>query len=126
MGAAGDGGAVRRGGPLWHLSGGGGEESGGAAWGFGGVLPSPLVRDPAAVLAFVQRDWASASRSKARYWRDWKRRHGPAAGVRVAEELRLQVLRVRPDWPSRRERLADLAMHLRIIDALRRVPPRPR
>jgi hypothetical protein len=87
---------------------------------------SPTTRDPAALLAFVHRDWSSASRSKDLYWRDWKRLHGPAGGIRMAEELRLQVLQARPDWPSPRERLADLAMHLRVIDALRRVPPRPR
>lgn len=90
------------------------------------VLPCGAVRDPVALLAFAQRDWAAAARSKARYWRDWKRRHGPAAGIRMAEELRLQVVRARPGWPSRRDRLADLATHLRVIDALRRVPPRPR
>ena len=84
------------------------------------------MRDPAALLAFVRRDWSSAARSKALYWRDWKREHGPAAGIRIADELRRQVLFARPGWPSPRERRADLDAHLRVIDALRRVPPRPR
>lgn len=84
------------------------------------------MRDPIALLDFVRRDWSAAARSKAIYWRDWKRRHGPAAGIRIADELRRQVLRMRPGWPSARERQADLAAHLRIIEALRRVPPRGR
>jgi hypothetical protein len=60
------------------------------------------------------------------YWRDWKKEHGPAAGIRMADELRRQVLMMRPGWPSDRERLEDLAAHLKVIDALRRVPPRRR
>jgi hypothetical protein len=84
------------------------------------------MRDLGALLDFVQRDWTSPARAKARYWRDWKRRHGPAAGIRMADELRRQVLLVRPDWPSPSERREDLATHLRVIDALRRVPPRCR
>ncbi|MCK6591637.1 MAG: hypothetical protein L6Q76_29125 [Polyangiaceae bacterium] len=82
------------------------------------------MRDPAALLDFARRNWSEAERLKAIYWRDWKRRRGPAAGIRVADELRLQVLRMRPGWPSARERQADLAAHLRVIEALRRVPPR--
>jgi hypothetical protein len=82
------------------------------------------MRDPAALRAFIERDWGSAARDKERYWRDYKRLHGPAAGIRIADELRRQVLAARPDWPSEEERAEDLATHLRIIDVLRRVPPR--
>jgi hypothetical protein len=82
------------------------------------------MRDRDTLLEFVQRDWAGASRSKSIYWRDWKRAHGPAAGIRMADELRKQVLLARPGWPSERERREDLATHLRVIEALRRVPPR--
>jgi hypothetical protein len=82
------------------------------------------MRDPAALLDFVRRDRAAAARAKALYWRDWKRRHGAAAGIRMADELRRQVLLMRPGWPSPRERLADRASHLRVIEALRRVAPR--
>jgi len=84
------------------------------------------VRDAKALREFAQRDWAAAERSKELYWRDWKRQHGPAAGIRVADELRRQVLAMRPDWPLEREREEDLAMHLRLIEVIRRVPPRPR
>ena len=84
------------------------------------------MRDPAALRAFLDRDWAAASRDKELYWRDYKREHGPAAGIRMADELRRQVLAVRPDWPSAEEREEDLATHLRVIDVLRRVPARAR
>jgi hypothetical protein len=84
------------------------------------------MRDPAAILEFVKRDWASAERSKAQYWRDWKREHGPAAGIRIADELRRQVALARPDWPSQAERLEDFEAHLRVIEILRRVPARHR
>ncbi len=90
------------------------------------MLALPVMRDAASLRAFLDRDWDAAARDKERYWRDYKREHGPAAGIRVAEELRLQVLAARPDWPSEREREEDLATHLRIIDVLRRVPARPR
>jgi hypothetical protein len=83
------------------------------------VMPS---RDPAALRAFANRDWASAAEAKALWWRDWKREHGPAAGLRIGDELRRQALAARPDWPSEREREEDLAMHLRLIEVIRRVP----
>jgi hypothetical protein len=78
--------------------------------------------DPQAVRDFLERDWASAARDKELYWRDYKRTHGPAAGIRVADELRRQVLAARPDWPSERERDEDLATHLRVLEVLRRAP----
>jgi hypothetical protein len=82
--------------------------------------------DAEALRDFIDRDWASASRDKERYFRDYKREHGPAAGLRMADELRRQVLAVRPDWPSAEERAEDLATHLRVIDVLRRAAVRPR
>ena len=82
------------------------------------------MRDPAALRELVDRDWAAAARDKERYWRDYKREHGPAAGFHVAEALRRQVQAARPDWPSEREREEDFATHLRVIEVLRRVPAR--
>lgn len=84
------------------------------------------VRDPEDLRRFADQDWAAAERSKELYWRDWKRKHGPAAGIRIADELRKQVLAQRPDWPSEEERLEDYRTHLRVIEALDRVPARPR
>lgn len=90
------------------------------------VVGSAAVRDEKALREFAQRDWAASARSKELYWRDWKRQHGPAAGIRVADELRRQVLAARPDWPSESERQEDLATHLRMIEVIRRARPRTR
>lgn len=84
------------------------------------------MRDPAALRAYVDRDWEAGARDDERSWIEQARRQGPAGGIRIAAELRRQVLAMRPDWPSQRERDEDLATHLRVIDALRRVPPRSR
>jgi hypothetical protein len=85
-----------------------------------------LVRDPAALRAYVDRDWSSAARDDEHAWIEQARRQGPAGGVRIAGELRRQVVAMHPDWPSQQERDEDLATHLRVIDALRRVPVRSR
>jgi hypothetical protein len=84
------------------------------------------MRDPAALRAFARRDWAALARAKDLHWRDWKRAHGPAAGILLGDDLRRQALAMRPEGPSARERAEDLATHLRVIEALRRVPPRDR
>jgi len=90
------------------------------------MLGSAAVRDVKALREFARRDWSAAARAKELYWADWKREHGPAAGIRVADELRRQVLAARPDWPSESERQEDLATHLRMIEVIRRARPRPR
>jgi hypothetical protein len=84
------------------------------------------MRDPAQLRAYAGRDWSAALRDKARCWRDFKLEHGPAGGVRVADELLRQVRLARPDWPSERERREDMEMHLRLIEVFRRVASRGR
>lgn len=84
------------------------------------------MRDPAALRVYVDRDWGSAARDDERSWIEQARRQGPAGGIRIAAELRRQVLAMRPDWPSRHERDLDHATHLRVIEALGRVPARSR
>ncbi|WP_438043521.1 hypothetical protein [Sorangium sp. So ce128] len=84
------------------------------------------MRDLDELRRFARQDWAAAQRDKELYWRDWKKQHGPAAGVRIADELRKQVLAQRPAWPSDGEREEDLATHLRVLEALDRLPPRRR
>jgi hypothetical protein len=67
-----------------------------------------------------------AERDKALYWREYKRRHGPAAGIRIADELRRQAIAARPGWPSPRDRAEDYAAHLRLLDALAKASARRR
>jgi hypothetical protein len=69
--------------------------------------------------------WRVAALGKELYWRDWKRRHGPAGGIRIADELRRQVIAQRPDWPTEEDRRRDAAAHIRLARLLERVPARP-
>ena len=52
-------------------------------------------------------------------------RLGPIEGLRISDELRRQVVRQNPEWPSREERHNDLAAHTRLSELLRRAS-RPR
>lgn len=78
------------------------------------------------IRAFVGRDWQRVDESKALYWKERKSGLGPAEGIRVADELRRQVLAQQPDWPSAEERGSDLATHQRVAEMLARVGLRPR
>jgi hypothetical protein len=69
---------------------------------------------------FMARDWAAARRLKDAYWGDRIRRVGPLEGLRMADELRRQVLLHDPSWPSTDLRDADLAAHVRLADLFRR------
>ncbi len=80
----------------------------------------------AAIFGVSARAWQDASLSKELYWRDWKRAHGPGAGLLVGDELRRHALAMRPGGPSESERAEDCAAHIRIIEALARVAPRNR
>lgn len=77
--------------------------------------------NPDDLAAFARRDWALVSAQEGEYWRERKRRLGPAEGLRVAEELRRHVRNQRSDWPSAAERQEDLATHVRVAQMLRRV-----
>ena len=69
---------------------------------------------------YVGRDWDAARAAKDRYWAARIRRLGPGEGLRVADELRRQVLAQQPGWPSSTERSADLAAHVRLAELLQR------
>ncbi len=74
------------------------------------------------LLAGVDHD--AAERVRTAYWVERLRRLGPAESFRVAEELRRHVRALRPDWPDRAERDADLAAHAAVHEALSRVQRR--
>jgi hypothetical protein len=80
------------------------------------------VRDPADVREFLARDWDAFARAKEEHWLECRRRYGPAWGLLVGDEMRAHAMKTQPRWPSARERKADLAMHLRMIDVLHRTP----
>jgi hypothetical protein len=70
---------------------------------------------------FVSRDWAAARASKDAYWAHRIERLGPAEGLRMADELRRQMLSLNPDWPHHDDRRRDLLSHARVAGLLRRV-----
>ncbi len=72
---------------------------------------------------FANRPWEATGEADAEYWLARKKRLGPAEGLRMAAELRALVAVERPDWPSSAERQADLDVHTRVSEALRRVQP---
>lgn len=82
------------------------------------ILPSMRPED---IRAFVQRDWGAIAVAKRESWVELRRRIGIEGSLAQANDLRLHVRRLRPDWPTREEREEDLAVHARVAEALRRV-----
>jgi hypothetical protein len=75
------------------------------------------------IRAYAERAWEEVAEAKLRHWSAEKERHGPAHLLRVAEALREEVRALRPDWPSKRERSADLATHARVSRSLALAAP---
>lgn len=65
--------------------------------------------------------WEELDRLEGEHWARRKRELGPGEGLRVAAELYSYIRKVRQDWPSPVERAADLALHVRVGEELRRV-----
>jgi hypothetical protein len=82
--------------------------------------------DAAAFVRSARSAGKRAERDNALYWRDYKLKHGPAAGIRIADELRRQVVAKHPDWPDESELADSRATHQRISDALASVATRRR
>ena len=77
------------------------------------------------IRSYVSRDWAGARESKDAYWATRIARLGPIEGIRIADELRRQVVRQNPEWPGDEARHDDLEAHTRLSELLRRAG-RPR
>ena len=77
--------------------------------------------DPAHAQAFLRRPWASLAAMEREHWAREFARRGPAATLEVSRLLWEHMRRVRPDWPSDRERLDDLAHHVSLKRAIDRV-----
>lgn len=84
------------------------------------------MRTAEELVAFARRDRERVQREKERYWVEWRRAHGSAEASALAERLRVQARKARPDWPSEAERMDDLRVHVRVSELLRRVPVRGR
>jgi hypothetical protein len=70
---------------------------------------------------FIDRDWDAVRESKDAYWSERISRLGPLEGLRVADELRRQMVLRAPAWPDATLRQMDLASHARLAQLFRRV-----
>jgi hypothetical protein len=73
------------------------------------------------VIAFVQRDWSVLAALKRRHWAEQKSQMTAAEALSVGDELRSHVRALQDGWPSEEDRRKDLASHIRVSEALRRV-----
>ena len=76
-----------------------------------------ITRD---IRAYVSRDWGAARDAKDTYWAERIARLGAVEGLRIADELRRQVLSRNPGWPTAEDRQEDLRAHVRLSELLRR------
>lgn len=60
--------------------------------------------------AYLARDWSSLAEVKTKWWRDTS----PSEKLRLADELRKQVIAQNKDWPSEEDREEDLRTHERV------------
>jgi hypothetical protein len=79
------------------------------------------------IRAFAGRDWAAIADAKATFWAERKRSMTAAEALATAEMLRQHARQMKPGWPDADERAADMALHVKVSEALRAVSPdRPR
>lgn len=69
---------------------------------------------------YMARDWAAVRASKDVFWARRISRLGPVEGLRIADELRRQVLLQNPGWPDAVQRREDLQSHVRLSELLQR------
>jgi hypothetical protein len=74
--------------------------------------------DVADLRAFARRDWGALREQKERYWIERKRTMTPADALGLGDALRTHALALHGDWPDADERAADLAVHVRVAEAL--------
>jgi hypothetical protein len=70
--------------------------------------------DPAALRSYVARDWNAIAAAKRAYWADRYRREGAPATMAASQALLREMREVRPDFPTPRDRRADLDAHVRL------------
>ena len=75
------------------------------------------------IVAFARRDWQAIAALKRRRWAEQKSRMTPTEALQLGDELRHHVSSFQAGWPSEEDRRADLAVHVRVSESLRRVEP---
>lgn len=75
--------------------------------------------DTDALREYANRERRPLVELKADHWRQRKALLGAGEALRVAEELRRWCIQANPGWPRDIDRAADLAVHVRVGEALR-------
>jgi hypothetical protein len=70
------------------------------------------------IRAFESRDWTALEDEKTRFWIEQKRGMTAAEALAAGEALRRYARCVKPGWPDPAEQDADLAVHVRVTEAL--------
>ena len=70
--------------------------------------------DAETIKSFVRRDRSAVEALKQRHWARQYRERGAEATFRAGQLLREYACRVRPDWPTERDRAEDLAHHIEL------------
>ena len=78
---------------------------------------------PAEIRNYLAREWELPRELKDRYWAERKRSLAPDAALRMGDGLREHARSLRPEWPDAAARGADLRVHARVSESLRRVFP---
>lgn len=73
------------------------------------------------ILEYVNRDWAAVERMKRWAWSEASAKMTAADLLGIGDELRRHAHELHPDWPTKEHRREDLATHVRVSEALRRV-----
>jgi hypothetical protein len=82
--------------------------------------------DRNALRQFARRDWSAVATSKTRHWQAMKTGRSAADVLDIADRMRIHAQQIRPEWPTRQQRLDDVRVHQRVGEALRAVAGRPR
>ncbi len=70
--------------------------------------------------AYAGRAWHLVAALKREHWAREVARRGALATFEASEALRAHMCRLRPDWPSERERREDLEHHIALKRAIDR------
>jgi len=68
--------------------------------------------DSASIREFALRDRTEVQASKQSYWAEQHRAAGPERTIRASQALWEYVRRLRPDWPTARDRAEDIEHHI--------------
>ena len=81
--------------------------------------------DPAAIRAYVTRDWGRIRHRKRAHWQAHGSKTGLPGLLRAAEDLRNWMKARFPHWPTLEDREKDLETHRRVSQALASTSRRP-